>query len=81
MVSLILTLLMVEYNCENKGTVLRLEMFCMCRARSEMVNPWNDTLLSAMFSNYDLKDIYNGDEFGLSSLCPPDRSYHLKNEK
>ena len=46
-----------------------------------MVNSWNDTLLSGMFSNYYLKDIYNSDEFGLFSLYPPDRSYHLKNEK
>ena len=28
-----------------------------------------------------ITDIHNSDEFGLFSLCPPDRSYHLKNEK
>lgn len=37
--------------------------------------------MSKIFSNYNLKDIYNGDEFGFFYLCPPDRSYHLKNEK
>ena len=31
----------------------------------EMVNAWSETSLPTFLSNYDLKDIYNADEFGL----------------
>ena len=31
----------------------------------EMVSPWKETSLPTLLSNYDLKDIYNADEFGL----------------
>ena len=31
----------------------------------EMVNAWSETSLPTLLSNYDLKDIYNTDEFGL----------------
>ena len=47
----------------------------------EMVNPRNKTSLSTILSNYDLKDIYNADEFGLYHLFFPDKTYHLKIEK
>ena len=30
----------------------------------EMVNAWSETSLPTFLSNYDLKDIYNADEFG-----------------
>ena len=30
----------------------------------EMVNAWKETSLPTLLSNYDLKDIYNADEFG-----------------
>ena len=31
----------------------------------EMVNAWKETSLPTLLSNYDQKDIYNGDKFGL----------------
>ena len=31
----------------------------------EMVNAWSETSLPTLLYNYDLKDIYNADEFGL----------------
>ena len=31
----------------------------------EMVNAWSETSLPTLLSNYDLKDIYNADKFGL----------------
>ena len=31
--------------------------------------------------NYDLKDIYNTDEFGLFFQCVPNKAYQLKSEK
>ena len=33
----------------------------------EMVSPWKETSLPTLLSNYDLKNIYNGDEFGLNA--------------
>ena len=34
-----------------------------------------------LLSNYDLKDIYNADEFGLFHQCLPNETYQLKSEK
>ena len=36
----------------------------------EMVNAWSETSLSTLLSNYDLKDIYNVDAFGLFLSVP-----------
>ena len=33
----------------------------------EMVSPWKETSLPTLLSNYDLKNIYNADEFGLNA--------------
>ena len=34
-----------------------------------------------LLSNYDLKDIYNADDFGLLYHCLPNKTYQLKSEK
>ena len=34
-----------------------------------MVNAWKETSLPTLLSNYDLKDIYNTDEFELFYKC------------
>ena len=47
----------------------------------EMVNAWSETSLPTLLSNYDLKDIYNVDEFGLFYQCLPNKTYQLKSEK
>ena len=47
----------------------------------EMVNVWSETSLPTLLSNYDLKDIYNVDEFGLFYQCIPNKTYQLKSEK
>ena len=47
----------------------------------EMVNAWSETSLPTLLSNYDLKDIYNADEFGLFYQCLPNKTYQLKSEK
>ena len=47
----------------------------------EMVNAWSETFLPTLLSNYDLKDIYNVDEFGLFYQCLPNKTYQLKSEK
>ena len=46
----------------------------------EMVSPWKETSLPTLLSNYDLKDIYNANEFGLFYQMYPEKSLHLKNE-
>ena len=46
-----------------------------------MVNAWSETSLPTLLSNYDLKDIYNGDEFRLFYQCLPNKTYQLKSEK
>ena len=43
-----------------------------------MVNAWSET---SLLYNYDLKDIYNADEFGLFYQCVPNKTYQLKSEK
>ena len=47
-------------------------------ATPEMVNAWSETSLPTLLSNYDLKDIYNADEFGLFYQCLPNETYQLK---
>ena len=48
---------------------------------TEMVSPWKETSLPTLLSNYDLKDIYNADEFGLFYQMHPEKSLHLKKEQ
>ena len=40
----------------------------------EMVNAWSETPLPTLLYNYDLKDIYNADEFALFYQCVPNKS-------
>ena len=44
----------------------------------EMVNAWSETSLPTLLSNYDLKNIYNANDFGLFF---PNKTYQLKSEK
>ena len=44
----------------------------------EMVSSWKETSLPTVLSNYDLKDIYNADEFGLFYQIHPEKSLYLK---
>ena len=46
-----------------------------------MVNAWKKTLLPTLLSSYDLKDIYNADEFGLFYICMTNKTCQLKSEK
>ena len=45
-----------------------------------MVAPWNETKLPTLLSKYDLKDIFNTDEFGLFYPCLPNKAYHFKSQ-
>ena len=48
---------------------------------SEMVNAGKETSLPTLLSNYELKNIYNADEFGLFYKCVINKTYQLKSEK
>ena len=48
---------------------------------SEMDNAWKETSLPTLLSNYELKDIYNADEFGLFYKFVINKTYQLKSEK
>ena len=45
---------------------------------SEMVNAWKRTSLPTLLSSYDLKDIYNTDEFGLFYKCMKSKTWKIK---
>ena len=39
-----------------------------------MVNAWKETSQPTILTHYDLKDIYNADEFGLFYKCMTDKT-------
>ena len=45
-----------------------------------MTTSWNETTLPTLLSNYELKDVFNADEFGLFYQCLPNKTYHFKGE-
>ena len=45
-----------------------------------MVAPWNEATLPTLLSKYDLKDIFNADEFGLFYQRLPNKTYHFKGQ-
>ena len=47
----------------------------------EMTASWAQTHLPTILSGYDLRDIYNADEFGLFCQQLPTKSFHLKGER
>ena len=47
----------------------------------EMVSLWKETSLPTLLPNYDLKDIYNTNEFGLFYQMHPEKSLHLEKEQ
>ena len=47
----------------------------------EMTSSWLETYLPTILSRYDLKDIYNADEFGLFYQALPTKTVELKGEK
>ena len=46
-----------------------------------MVAPWNETTLPTLLSKYELKDIFNADEFGLFYQYLPYKTYQFKGQK
>ena len=46
-----------------------------------MVAPWNETTLPTLLSKYNLKDIFNADEFGLFYQYLPYKKYQFKGQK
>ena len=48
---------------------------------ADMTASWEETTLPTLLTNYELRDIYNADEFGLFYKALPSKSLHLKEEK
>ena len=46
-----------------------------------MTDPWKETTLQTILTNYAKTDIYNTDEFGLFFKDLPKKTLHLKDEK
>ena len=47
----------------------------------EMTASWEQTHLPTILSRYELRDIYDADEFGLFYQQLPTKSFHLKGER
>ena len=47
----------------------------------EMTASWSETYWPTILSKYELKDIYNADEFDLFYQALPDKSLHYKGER
>ena len=47
----------------------------------EMTASWSNTYLPTILLKYELKDIYNADEFGLFYQALPDKSLHYKGKR
>ena len=47
----------------------------------EITAPWLETTLPTILSRYPLKNIFNGDEFGLFFQCLPNKRFHFKKDK
>ena len=45
-----------------------------------MTDPWKETTLQTILTNYAKTDIYNADEFGLFFKALPKKTLHLKDE-
>ena len=47
----------------------------------EMTGSWEETSLPTILSRFEMKDIYNADEFGLFFQGLPKKTLHMKGEK
>ena len=47
----------------------------------EMIASWSEAYLPTILSKYQLKDIYNADDFVLFYQALPDKSLHYKGER
>ena len=46
-----------------------------------MIAFWDQIALPAILSNYELKDVFNADEFGLFFQCLPKKTFHFKDKR
>ena len=61
---------MVGYDAGRKKIIYRSRLSEEWRSVTrEMINAWLEASLPTPLSNYDLKDNYNADEFGLFYQC------------
>ena len=70
---------MAGYDAGRKEIIYHSRLFL--RSRNLSHQRWLMRALPTLLSKYDLKDIYNADEFGLFYQCLPNKTYQLKSEK
>ena len=74
-----------EFDCSNNNSILiyrncvRFKPLCKS-VKVSMTAPWTKTTLPTILSKYELKDIFNADEFGLFYQCLPDKTFNLGSE-
>lgn len=48
---------------------------------ADLTASWEETTLPTILTNYQMRYIFSGDEFGFFYEALPDKSLHLKSEK
>ena len=51
------------------------------KVTKEVTAPWEETTLPTILSRFQLKDIFNGDEFGLLYEALPSKSLHFRGKR
>ena len=51
------------------------------KVTKEMTAPWEETTLQTLLARYQLKDIFNADEFGLFYEALPSKSLHFRGKR
>ena len=51
------------------------------KVNKEMIAPWEETTLPAILARYQLKDIFNADEFGLFYEALSSKSLHFRGKR
>ena len=63
------------------GTIFRSRKYQENQNQSIVTAAWKETSLPTILSRYELKDIYNADDFGLFYQGLSKKTLHLKSEK
>ena len=57
------------------------EVSCESKVTKEITAPWEETILPTIFARYQLKDIFNADEFGLFYEAFPSKSLYFRGKR
>ena len=57
------------------------EVSCESKVTKEITAPWDETTLPTIFARYQLKDIFNANEFGLFYEVLPSKSLYFRGKR